>query len=139
MSSGAASPAAQRVQLPARVLRRACAEGGAERTREPPLERVSLARFLRIAAFGVERLCDGRRAAAVRELVDRDRPAVRSLRDLEHVALVNGLGCLDALAVDVHTPAQHGARREATRLEEARGPQPLVDAYLLHCRPGHAC
>ena len=52
--------------------------------------------------------------------------------DLERVAHAHLPRRLDALAADVDVPADHRCGRGAPCLEEACGPEPFVDPYLLH-------
>src|SRR5262249_36257335 len=70
--------------------------------------------------------------AAIGDRGHGHRPAHRPDRDLDRVPGVNDLRRLHALAVHVHAPAQNRLGRGAARLEETRGPEPLVDPHLVH-------
>src|SRR3972149_1375459 len=50
----------------------------------------------------------------------------------EPVASPHGPGRLGPVLVDVHLAAVTGRRRESPALEEARRPEPLVEAYIAH-------
>src|SRR5258706_8224274 len=56
-----------------------------------------------------------------------DAPAPLRQRDPDHVAGTHRLGRLARLVVDVDLAARTRAGGEAACLEEARGPEPLVD------------
>lgn len=86
-------------------------------------------RLLRLA---VERLRCGCWPAALGELRDADRPALRSAGDLEHVVCVDELCRLHTFAVHMHATSDDGLGRQGARLEEPGGPEPFVEADALH-------
>src|SRR5205085_408067 len=113
-------------------LRGTRTEVGAEGSGEPSLERVLLARLDRFRRLVVQRRGDGCRPALLTESSDANGPSRRADRDLDGVADTNVLRRLHTCAVHVHSSAEHGLRGGATRLEETRGPQPLVDPDGIH-------
>ena len=80
----------------------------------------------------VERRCDGRRPALLRQPEDDDDPPGVADRQLQAVVDMDVLRGLDALAVDVHAASEDGLGRRAPGLVEARRPQPLVDPHRVH-------
>jgi hypothetical protein len=60
------------------------------------------------------------------------RQALLGAGDLEPVADGDLPRRLDAGAAHLHVAAEDGLGRRASRLEEARRPEPLVDAYAFH-------
>jgi len=124
--------AAERFEAAAVELRRARAEVGAERSRELALREMALATFDRFLRLVVEGLRGARWAALVCEPPDDDGPPQAADRDVDDVADMK-LACrLHARVVDVHLAARDSLGREAARLEEPAGPEPLVDAHLVH-------
>jgi hypothetical protein len=86
------------------------------------------ARFLAGFGFGVESLGDGGGAAHLAEGEDLDVEFAAFIADVEHVSdadFAGGLG-LDFVGVDAAEVARFGG--EGAGLEEARGPEPFVDA-----------
>src|SRR5262249_46941802 len=131
-ASSALQPDGTAPRSGAGLLRGPGAEIGAECAGEAALERKLLTRRARALRLRVERLGRRGRTAPVGQLRDGDGPAFGAFADLQSVLRVHELRRLDALAVHVHTPAEHGGRREAAGLEEAGGPEPLVDSHTVH-------
>src|SRR5262249_41468370 len=66
------------------------------------------------------------------ETRDDDGPAVSGPSNLEPIADDQIAGRLHASAVHLDVPTEHRLGGRAARLEEAGGPQPLVDPYAVH-------
>src|SRR6185312_11588094 len=77
-----------------------------------------------------QRLRHAGRAALVRQRQHLDLQPLLAPADLQLVARAQRLGRLAAAAVDVDLAAVDRLLGETARLEEARGPQPHVDAYF---------
>src|SRR5215472_736925 len=71
-------------------------------------------------------------AAAIGERGDLHDLLPPGHRDVEQIAGTHYPRRLGRLLVEVDLPAVAGPRGERTALEEARGPQPLVEAHLGH-------
>src|SRR6478672_7853980 len=97
--------AAQRVEPAAVALGRPRCEVGAERLCEPPLLALPLACRNRVGVFLVELGRRARRPAPLGEPGHGDGEPLLSAPDLEPVADLHVARRLDALAVDVHVPA----------------------------------
>src|SRR5215211_393564 len=139
-SARSSLPAAERVEPAALQLRRAGAEVERRLAREPSLECLLLAPRLRLGRLLVQAGSHAGGAAALGDARNDDGAANGADRDLEPVPDADGSGRLHALAVDVYVPAGDSVARRASRLEEARGPQPLVDPRAFsHSSPARFC
>src|SRR5690606_13658779 len=75
------------------------------------------------------RLC--RRAAAPRKPAHHHPVLVRAEADTDFVADGHRAGPLHRRIIDLDLPAADRLRRQRARLEETRGPEPLVEADAL--------
>src|SRR4051812_12214685 len=100
--------------------------------REPPLRHVLLALRARLLGLLVERRGHARGPPPVGDAAHDDRPPEVADRDLDRVLRPDLLRRLHSHAVHVHAPAGDRLGREPARLEEPRGPEPLVDPHGLH-------
>src|SRR5690606_32099634 len=126
----------QPLQLAPLALRRPRVAVDALRTRHPHLSDPALTLGAALLGLGVELLRGGRGQAALSGAAhDRLEPD-HALRELDRVAGLDVLARLRAQPVDAHAPAADGVDRERARLDETRGPQPLVDpdGRLVHLR-----
>src|SRR5687768_1264694 len=78
--------------------------------------------------FGIEGLGDLRRAALLAERAHLDLVQLAGARDFQLLADAQRPCGLEVLAADGHAPGLDRGLGERTRLEEARGPQPQVEA-----------
>src|SRR5439155_2545613 len=118
--------------ISALLLRRTCAEIGAEGPRQPPLQRKSLALLARLRRLLVQRRRYLRRPASVGEPGDHDDAAHCPEPDLDRVAGRDLPRRLDPFAAHFDVTREDEVGRGAPRLCEARCPQPLVDAHPIH-------
>jgi len=79
----------------------------------------------------VEGAGHGGRAAFLRQGGDGDHEAVLPPDEGQNITAGHGSGGLHALAVQLHMAAVDHVGGQPPRLEEAGGPDPLVDAYAL--------
>src|SRR5688500_5108006 len=79
-------------------------------------------------ALGVQGLGDAGRPARVAEAAHFDLEAFLAARDLQRIADADRARGLRALATDLDLAGFDGLLRQAARPEEARGPQPDIDA-----------
>jgi len=80
----------------------------------------------------VKGLCDGGSGALIAEGEDFDFELAGFVADVEEVADLDFAGGLGALAVGGDAAQVEGFRGLFAGLEEARGPEPLVDADAGH-------
>lgn len=79
-------------------------------------------------SFLVEGLCDGSGAPNVAELKYLHLKLPTFGSNLQHVAYVDLASRFGGLLIGLDASEIAGASRHGTRLEEARGPEPFVDA-----------
>jgi hypothetical protein len=108
---------------------------GAQRARQPAFFGRPLAFGDRFVGLLVEGRGDPSRAPLLGDSSDDDRPAHLAEPDLDDVAWTDLLRWFRALAVQVHPAADDGLGRRGTRLEEARRPDPLVNADAFQSFP----
>src|SRR5204862_832791 len=131
-SAGAPLRPAQGLEAAPVLLRRPGTQVGAGRPGQPPFCGMPLAGGEGIRGLLVERRGDARRAAALGDARDHDRPPHFADPHLDDVGGAHVLRRLHALAVDPDVAPGDGVGREAAGLEEPRRPEPLVDANCLH-------
>ena len=90
-----------------------------------------------LLAFFVERLRNARRPALVSQGQYGDFRIGRLPLYMQGIALLDGAGRLDALAVQVDLAAVDGGRCQAAGLLEAGCPQPLVNAHCFRVIAWH--
>jgi hypothetical protein len=79
--------------------------------------------------FAIERLCDGRGATNVAEGENFDLKVAALVSDAQHVSDADVAGGLGGdLPVRLNAAEFAGTRGKGSRFEEARGPEPFVDA-----------
>src|ERR1700716_3609703 len=91
-------------------------------SRQPLARRATIGRFIEqdLRIFG--------RAAPLGDGAHDDEPVVWPHPHTQMIASLDLLRGLCAVVVDLHLAPGDGGRRERPRLEEARGPEPLVEA-----------
>src|SRR5262245_3043909 len=83
--------------------------------------------FAALCVLSVELARGGCRSTLLAQCAHRDRPFVLADMDLEPVADLQRLCRFHTCFVELHLPAFDCMRSEGPRLEEPRGPKPLVD------------
>jgi len=116
----------QALELPALALGRSAGTGLTPRRR-----RLADPRWRRGRQILVQRASHRRGPADGRERLDLHEPLAAALRDAEAVAHSHRLGRLRGVVVDVHFAPRARGGGQASRLEEARGPEPLVHAERI--------
>jgi hypothetical protein len=91
-----------------------------------------LAPLAAFVGFAVEGLRDRCRSADFAELQDFDFELATFVADAKHVSDADFAGCLGELSVGENSPEFAGVLGQGARLEEARGPEPEIDAYTGH-------
>jgi len=91
-----------------------------------------------LGALLVELGCRGRGATARRRRTHRDRPSQLVFRDRDHVAERDRFAGLRSLLIELHAAVGDGRGGLCPRLEEARGPEPLVQSDLAGAGRIHA-
>ena len=97
-----------------------------------PFSRVRFARAKRLGRLVIHRDCIARWASALDHLGYDKRAADRPDNHLDRVPHTNHLRGLHTFAVHVYSPPKDGLGRRATRLEDARCPEPLIDPHAIH-------
>src|SRR5690554_3254747 len=82
--------------------------------------------------FPVQLLCFGRTAAHITERFDHYSAQVVTTADLQLVTHPHFAGRLAAFAMAMHLASLDGALGQAAGLEKTGGPEPLVNANLVH-------
>src|SRR5438876_6116406 len=100
----------------------------AERRSDTQLLGEALARLLALGILFVQRGRDGRRAAARREPAHGNVMLERPPAHAQPVTHLHRFRALGAGAVQFDLAPVDGLRRQGPRLEEARGPQPSIEA-----------